>query len=110
MDYIERILVIITGTTGLIGLMVRFALVPYLRDQLIAPVQETHRQVTENGHANDSPTVMDLIHDVQAAIDKHSSDVRALSGVLDEHLRYSDRWVSLMERELEQLRRDKETP
>lgn len=48
----------------LLGLVVRFVLVPYLRDQLVRPVQETHRQVTQNRHANPEPTVLDRIDDV----------------------------------------------
>lgn len=81
------------------GLAVRFILMPYLRDHLLAPVQETHKQVTENHHANDEqPTVLDRIADV-------STDVQAVARVMDEHMRWSDRWTDLIEREVDLLRK-----
>ena len=81
----------------IVGLAVRYVLVPYLRDHLIGPVRETHKQVTENHHQSpDTPTLPDRIEDVAV-------DVRALTRVMDEHLRWSDRWTSLYERRLDQL-------
>lgn len=83
----------------LVGLAVRYVLLPYLRDHLIQPVNETHKQVTENHHAqpNGQPTVLDRIDDVQR-------DVKALSVVMDAHMEWSDRWTGLWEGELTQLR------
>lgn len=79
----------------IVGLAVRYVLVPYLREHLIAPVQETHKQVTENHHQSPaSPTLPDRIEDL-------ATDVRALTRVMDEHLRWSDRWTGLFERRLE---------
>lgn len=77
------------------GLIIRWVLVPYLFDKLLTPVQETHKQVTENHHDNSPPTVLDRIDDV-------STDVRALTRVMDGHLEWSDRWTDLFERQLRQ--------
>lgn len=85
------------------GLVVRFILMPYLREHLLTPVQETHHQVTENNGGSEQPTVLDAIHDVQR-------DVTALARVMDAHMDWSDRWTDLWEREIarlkEQLRRN----
>lgn len=81
----------------LLGLAVRYALMPYLREHLLEPVQETHHQVTENNGGSEQPTVLDAIHDVQ-------TDVGALSRVMDSHMEWSDRWTDLWEREIERLK------
>jgi hypothetical protein len=84
---------LVTGCI-LVGLAVRFVLMPYLRDQLLAPVQETHKQVTENHHANtQQPTVLDRIADVQ-------TDVNTLTQVLEGHMRTSDSWLDHITNEL----------
>lgn len=82
----------------IIALGVKFILLPWLREHLVGPMAETQRQVTENSHANETPTVPDLIHDL-------ATDVKALTHVMDQHLTWSDRWSNLQERELDQLRR-----
>lgn len=88
---------LVTGCI-LVGLAVRFILMPYLRDVLLAPVQETHKQVTENHHANkDQPTVLDRIADVQ-------TDVNTLSRVLEGHMRTSDSWLDHITNELGRYR------
>jgi len=85
----------------IIGLATRYILVPYLREHLIAKVDETHKQVTENHHSNkEQPTVLDRIEDVHR-------DVMALAQVMDAHMDWSDRWTSLWEHELETLKEHK---
>lgn len=78
------------------GLLTRYVLMPYLRDHLMVKVDETHKQVTENHHTNDQPTVLDRIDDV-------GTDMKALTRVMDEHLRWSDRWTDVYERRLDML-------
>jgi hypothetical protein len=97
----------------IVALAVRFVLLPWLRDHLVGPLRETHRQVSENGHRHRSqPTIPDRLEDlatrVDAAAEAHeaqSRDLAAFRLVLDEHLRWSDRWVDITDRELEQLKR-----
>lgn len=108
------ILSFLVGTTLTIliitGLAVRYILVPYLRDQLITPVSETHKQVTENSHHNEQPTVMDRISDVDTAVGAVRVDVKALAHVMDEHMMWSDRWTDLWEREIQSLKARTEAP
>lgn len=81
----------------LTGLAVRYILMPYLRDHLLNPVQETHHQVTENTGKSPQPTVLDAIHDVQR-------DVRALSMVMDAHMQWSERYTAATERRFKRIR------
>lgn len=118
---------VITWTLGtfltactIVALGVRFVLLPWLRDHLVLPVQETHRQVSENGHVDrTTPTIPDRLEDLSAKVDDateahavQTRDMAALTRVMDEHLRWSDRWVDVVDRELEllktQLRRKRE--
>lgn len=107
----------ILSLSAVLGLAVRFILLPWLRDHLVLPVQETHRQVSENGHVDrTTPTIPDRLEDLSAKVDEaqeshvvQSRDLTALTRVLDEHLRWSDRWVDVVDRELEQLKRDTHT-
>lgn len=93
----------------IMGLAVRYVLIPYLRDHLIAKVDETHKQVTENHHAStDQPTVLDRISDVDQAVGGVKIDVKALAHVMDEHMAWSDRWTALWEREIENLKAKQE--
>lgn len=106
------------------ALATRFVLLPWLRDHLVAPVRETHRQVAENGHTNEAhPTIPDRLADLAdkvdgatAAHDTQARDMKALTRVLDTHLLWSDRWVDIVDRELTLLKQamkdengDKET-
>lgn len=84
----------------LAGLAVRVALVPYLRDHLFAPVQQTNKQVTENHHSNDQPTVLDRLDDVH-------NEVKAMSRMFDGHLDWSQREVDRIWNELQRRRRDR---
>jgi hypothetical protein len=92
----------------LLGLLVRYVLVPYMRDQLVTPVQETHRQVTQNRHANPEPTVLDRIDDVHDDVRRLADTVAAVQAVanaaarstagahrrLDQHMSWADVEVS----------------
>jgi hypothetical protein len=83
----------------LVGLTVRYLLVPYLRDHLVLPIREVQKQVTENHHATpEAPTIPDRIEDVHA-------EVRALARVMDTHISWSDREHHVMDRKLRALRK-----
>lgn len=83
----------------ILGVVVRLVLVPYLREHLITPVKQVEKQVTENHHSNAQPTVLDRIDDVQQS-------VKALAGVLEGHMTWSERWTDLIEREIDLVRRE----
>jgi hypothetical protein len=95
-DLITWVLGTITTLIVISATVVRFVLVPYVRDHLVQPVRDVHRQVTENHHSNVNPTLPDLIDDV-------SREVHALAGVVEGHLNSSDRWLSAMLRRLDAL-------
>lgn len=89
---------VLLGLT-LLGLVVRFVLLPYLREQLRLS-RETHKQVTENHHSNARPTVLDRIDDVHKeatraadAADKAVEKVDTLGRMYDGHLEWSQNEV-----------------
>lgn len=98
----------ILGTCVTLGVILGFAvqkmILPYLRRHLIAPVQEVRKQVTENHHTNDRPTILDRLDDLEGQItsglEVARGDVRAVSRVLDGHLASGERWMELYDREL----------
>lgn len=53
----------ILGICALIGLLVKFVLLPYLEKNLVKPINEVHRQTTVNGHSSADPTLLDRIDD-----------------------------------------------
>lgn len=95
-DLITWVLGTITTLAVLSAAAVRLVLVPYLRDHLVEPVRDVHRQVTENHHSNNEPTLPDLIDDV-------GRDVSALAQVVEGHLNSSDRWLNAIIRRLDAL-------
>lgn len=79
---------------ALLGMAVRFVLLPYLREHLVVPVEQVHKQVTENHHRNDEPTLPDRLEDLH-------DEVKAVAQVLSGHLDSGERWMELYDRELE---------
>jgi hypothetical protein len=111
-DVVTFILGTLISLCVLAGLAVRYVLLPWLQTHLLEPVKETNHQVSVNAHQSDEPTIPDRIEDlsaqVTAATRDHVSqgrDIRALTRVLDEHLRWSNRWVDEVDERLEKLRR-----
>ncbi|MBB3041230.1 hypothetical protein [Nocardioides soli] len=88
---------------AILGVLVRLVLLPYLREHLIAPVKQVEKQVSENHHSNEPPTVLDRLDDVQ-------QEVKVLGRMLEGHMEWSERWVKLIEREVDVARRDRGTP
>lgn len=106
----------ILGTTIslsiLLGLAVKFVLMPYLKEHLVRPMKQVEKQVSENAHANKQPTVLDRIDDVKvqveslsAGIEEARADRLALHRMFAEHSDWSQRWVDVIEREIALLRR-----
>jgi len=98
----------ILGTTislsVLVGLAVRFVLMPYLRDHLVKPMKQVEKQVSENHHSNKVPTVLDRIDDVQKAVNDMRGEMKTMAGMYEGHIQWSERWVSLVEREVDHLK------
>ncbi len=98
----------ILGTTIslsiVIGLAVKFVLMPYLRDHLVTPMKQVEKQVSENHHSNKVPTVLDRIDDVQQAVDDMRSEIKTMATMYEGHIQWSERWVSLVEREVDHLK------
>lgn len=88
------------GVLTLLGLLVRYALLPYLKENLIEPVKNTNelaattnRQVTVNHHSSDVPTVLDRIEDV-------GRQVQVLAFMFDGHIDRHQREVDAIWKEL----------
>lgn len=100
---------VVLGLT-LVGLAVRYVLMPYLREHLIQPVKETRKQVTENHHSNTVPTVLDRIDDVANQVAENTRETRAMARMFDGHLDWSQREVDRIWRRLEEDRRKDDRP
>lgn len=105
-DTVTFLLTTLVSMSVLAGLAVRFILMPYLRDHLIEPVQQTHKQVTENHHRNqEQPTLPDRLEDVRTDIAAVRVDVGALARVMDTHMEWSERHSTHTDRKIRHLRR-----
>lgn len=69
----------VLSVLAILGLAVRFVLMPYLREQVIRPVKETHRQITEHDPRSPSTTVRDQIDDLGTKVDDVLDRVEHLS-------------------------------
>lgn len=70
----------------LVGFLVRYALLPWLNDHVVHPVADVQRQVTQNEHVHETPTLPDRLEDV-------SAEIAALATMFEGHLLSSDRWL-----------------
>jgi len=95
----------ILGTTislsVLIGLAVKFVLMPYLYDHLVKPMKQVEKQVSENHHSNKVPTVLDRIDDVQKTVEEMREEMKGMALMYEGHMTWSEKWVNLVERELD---------
>lgn len=63
------------------GLIVRYVLLPYLRDQVVKPLQETHRQVTPHDRpVDEEPTVVDRLDDLASGVERLAQVADDLAG------------------------------
>lgn len=109
---------VLLGLT-ILGLAVRYVLMPYLSTHLIAPIQagaqmveETHKQVTVNHHSSPEPTVLDRIDDVSNQVAENTRETRAMARMFDGHLERAqeaeDRFQGEVDRIWAQLRSQRE--
>lgn len=92
-----------TGMTVavIIGMATKFILLPYLREHLVNPMKQVEKQVSENNHTNKTPTILDKIDEVQDSVSDIRQEMNAMSRMYEGHMSWSERWVQLIEREIE---------
>jgi hypothetical protein len=74
---------------ALVGLGVRYALLPWLREHLVAPVAATQAQVEETGaqmEFNGGSSMRDDVHGIAVALGLLQREVDGLSAQLTTHL------------------------
>jgi cell division septum initiation protein DivIVA len=91
------------GVLTLIGLAVRWVLLPYIRSQVVLPIRQINRQVAptdSDWKSEPMPTVMGQLEEVvqevrqtreenRAAVDAAREEVRQLGYMFDGHLEWS---------------------
>jgi len=82
LQVLALVLTSVTMTCGLMGMIVRYGLLPWMREHLVKPVTETNHQVSVNRHASPSPTVLDRIDDVMRGVETANER-------LDQHLAWA---------------------
>jgi len=97
------VLTAITLCLGLLGLAVRFILLPYVREHLVEPVRSVEKQVTENHHANPHPTLPDRLSELSTQNMDLSLQISALAHMFDGHLDWSQEEVRNIWRAIDRL-------
>lgn len=99
---------------GTVVALIRYGLVPYLRDQLIAPMQETNRELTGGDNA---PSVREQLDELREVADSHAGEIedatlelRAMALMFDGHLEWSQTEVDRLWAELKRQREAGERP
>ena len=109
-DWRELVTWIISTTLALAaiaGLLVRWVLMPYLREHLLRPMQRVEHQVSVNNHTSDVPTMLDKIDDLHGEVRelraeqrRTRSDLSDLSRQVGDHLLRSESWSAEVESRL----------
>lgn len=85
-NLIVGVLTAVTLLGGMVAAATRYMLLPWLREHLVKPVEHVKKQVTENHHENETPTLPDRIDDVAQQVFDASLQVAALARMFDGHL------------------------
>lgn len=80
---------IAVGLVVLLGALWRWVILPNLREQL-ALTRETHKQVTDNKHANRHPTILDRLEDIESSLDVVALNQLAVLKRLGRHIGESE--------------------
>lgn len=106
-ELITWIISTMLALAALAGLMVRYVLMPYLREHLLKPMQRVEHQVSGNAHQSDEPTVLDRIDDMHSEVRelraeqrRTRSDLSDLSRSVGDHLLRSESWSAEVESRL----------
>jgi hypothetical protein len=65
---VASLIAVVLGLLAVVGALWRWVLLPNLREQLIAPIEETRKQVTENHHTHRPPTIVDRLEDIDSRL------------------------------------------
>lgn len=84
------VLGVVLAVLALLGVGWKFVVLPNLREQLLEPVKETNRQVTENKHANRDPTMLDRLHDLEQLVEAVGLNQTAILRRLGRHIGESE--------------------
>lgn len=117
---VGEVLALLISFTVLAGLVARFILLPWLRDQLaptIKKVEDTHRTLTVNGHVSREPTVLDKLDQLSVEFREFKgesrsdradlrSDIRTMGRMFDGHLDWSAQEVHTIWDHLRRHRHD----
>lgn len=83
---IGAVLSIMLGFCALIGLASKFVLLPWLKEQLVEPVQETHKQVTVNSYQSDPLTLLDLVHLMDLRLKRVEKKMKVIEKKVDSNV------------------------
>lgn len=111
---IGAVIGIALGIGTLVGILIRYMLVPFLAEKFVL-LEETHKQVSENRHSNETPTVLDRIEEVKTQSDriealavKSQEEVKSIARrfgeMFDGHIEWSQREVDAVWAELKRKR------
>jgi len=106
------------GVCTLIGLAVRWVLLPYMRDQIVRPLRQINKQVAPTDadwSAEPMPTVMGQLEEVvqevrqtraenRAAVDAAREEVQQLGKMFDGHLEWSQDKVDELAKKIREAR------
>jgi len=70
LDTIAKGAAVILGVSAVIGLAAKLILLPWIKSNLIIPVNEVNKQVTVNNNISDPATMLDTIHIIEGKVDK----------------------------------------
>jgi hypothetical protein len=77
------------GVCALLGIAWKWVVLPNLSEHF-AKVSETHKQVTENRHANAHPTILDRLEDIESSLDIVALNQLAVLRRLGKHIGESE--------------------
>ncbi len=103
LETIGRILAVIIGTSTVLGIGAKYVLLPWIKSNLVDPVNEVNKQVTVNNHVSDPATLLDTVHNVEDKLDNLEKTVHKIAldaahigaatgvikGMWDHHLEWS---------------------
>lgn len=73
LDTVVAVLTALTLAGGLVGVLVKRMLMPFLNEQMQL-ARETHHQVSTNHHSSPEPTLRDQISDVRSAVERFGTE------------------------------------
>lgn len=89
---------------AVIGTVVRYVLMPYLRSELIEPTRETNRQLTgSETPAPADPTMREQLDELRGEIGDATLELRAMAMMFDGHIEWAQDEADTIRAERQQL-------